>query len=52
MGFSCPASLLKPPPKIDINEGKTAEVADPDCKGMLDDREIDIDLLLCGEEVD
>ena len=46
-GFSCSASFPEPPfPKIDIKEGNTADVAEPDCRGILIDCEIDMDLLL------
>lgn len=53
MDFSCPAPFRELPlPKIDMNEGKTAEVAEPDCRGMLIVREIEIDLRLLGEKAD
>jgi hypothetical protein len=35
-----------------MNDGKTADVAEPDCEGILIDREMDMDLLLCGEKAD
>lgn len=47
--FSCSEFPPCPPvPKIDMKEGNTAGVAEFVWAGMVIDREIEIDLLLCG----